>query len=89
MKQRNKDDIKVIAKASGLGALTIAAVGMEFVGWNRTTEKLLKKKLTKGNAILVIGEMLGVMTLMVGTYTKVGTIALKELTNLSFESKTE
>lgn len=89
MKQRNKDDIKVIAKASGIGALTVALVGMEFVGWNRTTEKLLKKKLTKGNAILVIGEMLGVMTLMVGTYTKVGTIALQELTNLSFELKTE
>lgn len=89
MKQRNKDDIKVIAKASGLGALTVAAVGMEFIGWNRTTEKLLEKKLTKGNVVLVIGEMLGFMTLMVGTYTKGGGFALRELTNLSFKSKTE
>lgn len=89
MKQRNKNDIKVIAKASGIGALTIAAVGMEFVGWNRTTEKLLKKKLTKGSAILVIGEMLGAMTLMVGTYTKGGSMAINELLNLSYESKTK
>lgn len=89
MKQRNKDDIKVIAKASGLGALTTAAVGVEFIGWNRITEKLLKKKLTKGSAVLVIGEMLGFMTLMVGTYTKIGGVALQELLNLSYESKTE
>lgn len=89
MKQRNKNDIKVIAKASGLGALTIAAVGIELVGWNRTTEKLLKKKLTKGSAILVIGEMLGFMTLMIGTYAKGGDIALRGLSNLSYESKTE
>lgn len=89
MKQRNKNDIKVIAKASGFGALTIAAVGMEFVGWNRTTEKLLKKKLTKGSAVLVVGEMLGFMTLMVETYIKGGSMALNELLNLSYESKTE
>lgn len=89
MKQRNKNDIKVIAKASGLGALTIAAVGVEFVGWYRTAEKLLNKKLTKGSAVLVVGEMLGFMTLMVGTYIKSGSMALNELLNLSYESKTE